>query len=96
MTIEYYDRSYPRVILRDKRSIPLQVIGEEGKKYIFVGDSVVKRAGTDTITVYRQYPTYTEMSVFGVGKDLEYPYSGILQRKRIPIAPPKGQKPSQL
>jgi hypothetical protein len=92
MSIEHYSRSYPRVVLRDKRSILLRVSGVEGKKYISVGDSVVKRAGTSTLTVYRRYPTYTEISVFGEGGELEYPYSGIVQRRRISVAPANAQK----
>jgi hypothetical protein len=62
------------------------------EEYISVGDSVVKRAGTSTTTVYRRYPTYTEISVFGEGGELEYPYSGIVQRRRISVAPANAQK----
>jgi len=91
MTIEYYNKGFPRVILRDKRSVLLYVAGVEGKKYVSVGDSLVKRAGTNTVTVYRKYPTYTEVSVFGEGEDLEYEYSGILQRYRITVSPPHGR-----
>ncbi|GAB3863661.1 hypothetical protein GCM10028824_00180 [Hymenobacter segetis] len=36
-----------------------------GQQYIQVGDSVVKAAGSDSITTYRRFPTYTEVSVFG-------------------------------
>ena len=37
-----------------------------GQQYIQVGDSVVKAAGSDSITLYRRLPTYTEVSVFGL------------------------------
>ena len=36
-----------------------------GQQYIQVGDSVVKAAGSDSIALYRRFPTYTEVSVFG-------------------------------
>jgi len=36
-----------------------------GQQYIQAGDSVVKAAGSESITTYRQFPTYTEVSVFG-------------------------------
>ncbi|WP_216680466.1 hypothetical protein [Hymenobacter siberiensis] len=36
-----------------------------GQQYIHVGDSVVKTAGSDSITLYRRFPAYTEVSVFG-------------------------------
>ena len=38
-----------------------------GQQYIQVGDSVVKAAGSDSITLYRRFPAYTEVSVFGPG-----------------------------
>ena len=36
-----------------------------GQQYIQVGDSAVKAAGSDSITLHRQFPAYTEVSVFG-------------------------------
>jgi hypothetical protein len=36
-----------------------------GQQYIHVGDSVVKTAGSDSITLYRRFSAYTEVSVFG-------------------------------
>ncbi|MDO7853730.1 hypothetical protein [Hymenobacter convexus] len=36
-----------------------------GQQYIQAGDSVAKAAGSESITTYRQFPTYTEVSVFG-------------------------------
>ena len=36
-----------------------------GQQYIQAGDSVVKAAGSESITTYRRFPTYTEVSVFG-------------------------------
>jgi hypothetical protein len=38
-----------------------------GQQYIQVGDSVAKAAGSDSIAVYRQFPAYTEVSVFKEG-----------------------------
>jgi hypothetical protein len=38
-----------------------------GQQYIQAGDSLVKEAGSESITVYRQFPAYTEVSVFGSG-----------------------------
>ena len=40
------------------------VLTAAGQQYIQVGDSVVKAAGSDSITLYRQFPAYTEVSVF--------------------------------
>ncbi|MDQ2768972.1 MAG: hypothetical protein M3Y54_00525 [Bacteroidota bacterium] len=37
-----------------------------GQQYLQVGDSVVKVAGSESITVYRRLPDYTEVSVFGL------------------------------
>ena len=36
-----------------------------GQQYIQAGDSVVKAEGSESITTYRRFPTYTEVSVFG-------------------------------
>ena len=36
-------------------------------EYIQAGDSLVKAAGSDSITAYRRFPGYTEVSVFGTG-----------------------------
>lgn len=36
-----------------------------GQQYIQVGDSVVKEAGSESINIYRRFPAYTEVSVFG-------------------------------
>ena len=38
-----------------------------GQQYIQAGDSLVKAAGSDSITAYRRLPGYTEVSVFGPG-----------------------------
>lgn len=37
----------------------------EGEQYLQAGDSLVKEAGSESITVYRRFPAYTEVSVFG-------------------------------
>ena len=36
-----------------------------GQQYIQVGDSVVKAVGSESISIYRRFPTYTQVSVFG-------------------------------
>ncbi|WP_168675286.1 hypothetical protein [Hymenobacter artigasi] len=36
-----------------------------GQQYLQVGDSVVKAAGSDSVTLYRRFSAYTEVSVFG-------------------------------
>ena len=87
-TITNYSRGYPRVVLHDGRNILLKLT-HAGKKYVRVGDSIVKEPRTDSVLVFRQYPTYTEVHLFGHGEDygandLDYPYSGLLQRYRIP------------
>jgi hypothetical protein len=38
-----------------------------GHAYLQVGDSLVKAAGSDSITAYRRLPGYVEVSVFGPG-----------------------------
>lgn len=91
-SIEYYDKGTPRVMLGDGRSVRLEIVGKAGSEYVQVGDSIVKIAKTDSVTVYRPYPTYTEVCIFGNNSehgyhDLDYPYSGLLQRYRIPHNP---------
>ena len=86
-----YSRGYPRVNLTDGRNILLE-LPNSGQKYIQANDSLSKRANTDSITVYRAYPTYTEVRVYGNGEnyepgDLDYKYSGLLKRYRIPNKP---------
>ena len=51
-----------------------------GQQYIQVGDSVVKTAGSESITTYRQLPTYTEVSVFGPNPPDN---TGLIKRYRI-------------
>ena len=51
-----------------------------GQQYIQVGDSVVKAAGSESITTYRQFPTYTEVSVFGPNPPDN---TGLIKRYRI-------------
>ncbi|MBH8570908.1 hypothetical protein KB206_18600 [Microvirga sp. STS02] len=43
------------------------VLTAAGQQYIQVGDSLVKAAGSDSITAYRRFPGYIEVSVFGPG-----------------------------
>ena len=51
-----------------------------GQQYIQVGDSVVKAAGSESITIYRRFPAYTEMSVFGPGS---VDNAGLIRRYQI-------------
>ena len=51
-----------------------------GQQYIQVGDSVVKAAGSDSIILYRQFPTYTEVSVF---KPSAADDTGLIRRYQI-------------
>jgi len=44
---------------------PALALTTAGQQYIQVGDSVVKAAGSDSITLYRRFTTYTEVSIFG-------------------------------
>ena len=85
-----YSRGIPRVLLSDKRNLLLHIHGG-GQKYVRAGDSVVNERYHDTLTVYRCYPIYTEVRMYGDSedyeKDLDYPYSGLLQRYRIPHNP---------
>ena len=46
---------------------PALALTAAGHEYIQVGDSLVKEAGSDSITVYRRFPGHTEVSVFGLG-----------------------------
>ena len=41
------------------------VLTAAGQQYIQAGDSLVKAAGSDSITAYRRFPGYTEVSVYG-------------------------------
>ena len=90
-SIEYYDKGTPRVMLGDGRSVRLEIHGS-GEEYVQVGDSIVKVAKTDSVTVCRHHPTYIEVRLYGAGSnhgyhDLDYPYSGLLRRYRIPHNP---------
>jgi hypothetical protein len=51
-----------------------------GQQYIQAGDSVVKAAGSESITTYRRFPTYTEVSVFGPNPPDN---TGLIRRYRI-------------
>jgi hypothetical protein len=51
-----------------------------GQQYIQVGDSVAKAAGSESITTYRQFPTYTEVSVFGPNSPDN---TGLIERYQI-------------
>ncbi|MCI1186832.1 hypothetical protein MON38_05330 [Hymenobacter sp. DH14] len=46
---------------------PALALTAAGHDYIQAGDSLVKAAGSDSITAYRRLPSYTEVSVFGPG-----------------------------
>ena len=90
-SIEYYDKGWPQVILEDGRSVSME-LAKSGSEYLQAGDSIVKLAKTDSVTVYRHLPAYTEVRVYGAGEhhgihDLDYEYSGLLKRYRIPNQP---------
>jgi hypothetical protein len=51
-----------------------------GQQYVQAGDSVVKAAGSENITTYRQLPTYTEVSIFGPNPPDN---TGFIKRYRI-------------
>lgn len=46
---------------------PALALTAAGHDYVQAGDSLVKAAGSDSITAYRRLPGYTEVSVFGPG-----------------------------
>ncbi|GAB3589729.1 hypothetical protein [Hymenobacter daeguensis] len=46
---------------------PALALTAAGHDYIQVGDSLVKAAGSDSITAYRLLPGHIEVSVFGPG-----------------------------
>ena len=57
-----------------------------GQQYIQMGDSLVKAAGSEDIAIYRQFPTYTEVSVFGPGPVDRLgaaEYTGFIRRYQI-------------
>ncbi|GAA4032785.1 hypothetical protein GCM10022409_16330 [Hymenobacter glaciei] len=75
--IPAHNKGYPIVRLRNKRKVLVRIAGVEGKKYLQVGDSIVKQPKNDTLTVYRRLAGYTEVSVF------DYKHSGLLKRFRL-------------
>ena len=46
---------------------PALALSAAGHDYIQAGDSLVKAAGSDSITAYRRLSGYTEVSIFGPG-----------------------------
>ncbi|MFD2718618.1 hypothetical protein ACFST9_07815 [Hymenobacter monticola] len=80
-TIPSYSRGFPRVILStgDNELIRLPYAGQ---KYLQANDSLVKESGTRVVTVYRQFPAYTEVSVFGGDRD-STDEEGLAERYRI-------------
>jgi hypothetical protein len=59
-----YSRGIQKVKLATGETEALALPGI-GQQYIQVGDSVVKAAGSENITIYHRFPTYTEVSLFG-------------------------------
>ena len=59
---------------------PALALAAAGQQYIQVGDSVVKAAGSDSITTYRRFPAYTEVSIFGPGST---DGTGLIRRYQI-------------
>ena len=51
-----------------------------GQQYLQAGDSLVKEAGSESITTYRRFPAYTEVSVFGPNSPDK---SGLTKRYQI-------------
>jgi hypothetical protein len=89
--ITHYSRGFPVVALGTGDTVMLH-LPKAGQEYVQVDDSIVKLANSDSVTVYRQYSTYTEICLFGMDDgnghdDLDYPYSGLLKRERVPHPP---------
>ena len=51
-----------------------------GQQYIRVGDSVAKAADSEQISIYRRFPAYTEVSVFGPNSTDK---TGLIKRYQI-------------
>jgi hypothetical protein len=81
-TIFNYTRGMPKLGLSSGDVLVLY-LPAAGQEYIQAGDSVVKKAGTETLTAYRKSPAYTEVSVFSSGNDSS-DAEGLLKRYRIP------------
>ncbi|MDO7848009.1 hypothetical protein Q5H92_16715 [Hymenobacter sp. M29] len=80
-----YSHGIQRVKLATGETKGLALIGL-AQSYVQAGDSLVKAADSEDITVYRSFPAYTEVSVFGPGR-LEKPgaaeYTGLIRRYQI-------------
>ena len=61
-----YSHSMQKVKLATGET-PALALTAAGHEYVQVGDSLVKVAGSDSITAYRRRPRYMEVSVFGPG-----------------------------
>ena len=59
-----YSHGVQKVQLATGETLALTAAGHD---YIQAGDSLVKTAGSDSITVYRRLPGHIEVSVFGPG-----------------------------
>ena len=59
---------------------PALALTAAGQQYIQAGDSLVKEAGSESITAYRRLPAHTEVSVFGPNAAEG---SGLVRRYRI-------------
>ena len=60
-----YPRGMPRVRLSSSEKEVIIQTTVAGQKYLHAGDSLVKEVGSEVITTYRRFPTYSEVSVFG-------------------------------
>jgi hypothetical protein len=78
-TIPSYSRGFPRVLLSSGENVLIHV-PVAGQEYIQAGDSLVKESGSEDITTYRQFPMFTEVSVFG---DSASDDVGLIKRYRL-------------
>lgn len=80
-----YSHGIQKVRLATGETKALALIGL-AQSYIQAGDSVVKVAGSEGITIYRRFSTYTEVSVFGPGafeKSGAKEYTGLIRRYQV-------------
>ena len=83
-------RGLPYVRLSNGRTLVLSIPGE-GTKYLQADDSIVKQADTTAVTIYRRYPTYTEVRHYSYLPEhrdgLAGSYSCLRRHYRVPQLP---------
>ncbi|MBF9144202.1 hypothetical protein [Hymenobacter properus] len=84
-TIPSYSRGFPKVQLSTGEKLLIR-LPDAGQKYLKAGDSLVKESGTRVVTVYRRFPAYMEVSVFGGDRD-STDGEGLAKRYRIASKP---------